>query len=84
MTGLIRNEDRSSRSHGLRVSPERAGDVILISARRKVNSCIILPFKYTCVPPSAAVALSRVRAISPWELRKNAIVQKIHVFAPPK
>jgi hypothetical protein len=32
---------------------------IPISARRKVNSCFILLYKYTCVPPSAAVARSR-------------------------
>jgi hypothetical protein len=38
------------------------GDVIPISARRKVNSCIILPFKYTCVLPSVAVALARENA----------------------
>ena len=45
-TGLVRNEDRSSR-----------GDSDF--SKSKVNSCIILLFKYTCVPPSAAVARSR-------------------------
>jgi hypothetical protein len=37
-------------------------------SKSKVNSCIILLFKYTCVPPSAAVARSRDFALA----RENA------------
>jgi hypothetical protein len=44
-----------------------------ISAR---SSCTILRFKYTCVPPSAAVALSRVRAISRW--RAKTLIFPVH------
>jgi hypothetical protein len=45
---------------------ERGAGDSPISAR---STCTILLFKYTCVPPSAAVALSRVRRRAPGARR---------------
>jgi hypothetical protein len=41
----------------------------LFSKKEGGEFLLILVFNYTCVPPSAAVALSRVRAISRWRAK---------------